>query len=302
MSTTPISAAVQERLADLKSQVEARLEGALAPVADAPEHLREAMRYALMGGGKRLRPGLCLTAGRLVGGDDEAIWPGALALEMLHTYSLVHDDLPAMDDDELRRGRPTVHVAFDEATAILAGDALLTLAFETIALGPAPAERGIRASAILGRAAGAVGMVGGQVLDLDGEKGAPTIDHVRRIHAAKTGALLTASVEMGAVLGGANEAQQDALRRYGAAMGLAFQIVDDCLDETASSAELGKTAGKDKGQGKQTWPACVGLEASMDEARRLIAQAREALEGLEGLDQETRMLQDLALYIVERRA
>ncbi|PIE23723.1 MAG: hypothetical protein CSA62_06345 [Planctomycetota bacterium] len=291
-----------ERLAALKSEVEKQLEGALALAEGGPTRLIAAMRHALMAGGKRLRPALCLTAGRWAGASDELLWPGALALELVHTYSLVHDDLPAMDDDALRRGQPTVHVAFDEATAILAGDALLTLAFETLARGPAPAERGLRASATLARAAGAVGMVGGQVLDLEGEQSEANLEQVRRIHACKTGALLTASVELGGLLGGADAAQLAALRRYGDAMGLAFQIVDDCLDQTKSSEELGKTAGKDQEQGKQTWPACVGLEASMAEAERLAKAAEAALVGLPGVEAEARMLQDLALFIVQRGA
>jgi geranylgeranyl diphosphate synthase type II len=237
--------------------------------------LGEAMRYSLEAGGKRVRPILCLLAAEAVGGTVAQALPGALALEYVHTYSLIHDDLPAMDDDDLRRGRPTNHKVFGEGHAILAGDALLTEAFGVLATADLDPIRRAEALALLAEGAGWRGMAGGQALDLEGEKIASyDLEHLRLIHRLKTGALLRASLEIGAVLGGASAAEREALRTYGAAIGLAFQIQDDILDATATDAELGKRTGKDAGRGKITYPSLLGLEG----ARAALAEATESAQ------------------------
>jgi geranylgeranyl diphosphate synthase type II len=234
--------------------------------------LGEAMRYSLEAGGKRVRPILCLLAAEAVGGTVEQALPGALALEYVHTYSLIHDDLPAMDDDDLRRGRPTNHKVFGEGHAILAGDALLTEAFGVLASAELDPVRRAEALRLLAEGAGWRGMAGGQALDLEGETLATyDLDHLRLIHRLKTGALLRTSLEIGAVLGGAAPAERAALRAYGEAIGLAFQIQDDILDATATDADLGKRAGKDAGRGKITYPSLLGL----DGARKALSEATE---------------------------
>ena len=238
----------------------------------AAVRLGEAARYSLEAGGKRVRPVLCMLACEAVGGAAEGALPGALALEFVHTYSLIHDDLPAMDDDDLRRGRPTNHKVFGEGHAILAGDALLTEAFGVLAAADLEPVRRGEALVLLAEAAGWRGMAGGQALDLEGERlQTYDLDHLRLIHRLKTGALLRASLEIGAVLGGANPTEQAALRAYGEAIGLAFQIQDDILDATASDADLGKRAGKDAGKGKITYPSLLGLEG----ARKALSEATE---------------------------
>jgi geranylgeranyl diphosphate synthase type II len=235
--------------------------------------LGEAVRYSLEAGGKRVRPILCLLAAETVGGTVDQALPGALALEFIHTYSLIHDDLPAMDDDDLRRGRPTNHKVFGEGHAILAGDALLTEAFAVLAAADLDPVRRAEALVLLAEGAGWRGMAGGQALDLEGEKLASfDLEHLRLIHRLKTGALLRAAVEIGAVLGGASAPERTALRAYGEAIGLAFQIQDDILDATATDAELGKRAGKDAGRGKITYPSLLGL----DGARQALREATEA--------------------------
>jgi len=233
----------------------------------------EAIRYSLEAGGKRVRPILCLLAAESVGAPSEMALSGALALEYLHTYSLIHDDLPAMDDDDLRRGKPTCHVAFGEAHAILAGDGLQAEAFAILASDASiPADARVEAIALLAEASGWRGMVGGQALDLEGEGvEAFGLEHLKTIHRLKTGALLRASLEIGAVLGGAKNSWRQALRSAGAALGLAFQIQDDILDATSNAATLGKRTGKDAGKGKITYPALLGL----DGARRALAEATE---------------------------
>ncbi|BDU68251.1 farnesyl-diphosphate synthase [Geothrix oryzae] len=234
--------------------------------------LGEAMRYSLEAGGKRVRPILCLLAAEAVGGTAAQALPGALALEYIHTYSLIHDDLPAMDDDDLRRGRPTNHKVYGEGHAILAGDGLLTEAFGVLATADLDPVRRAQALALLAEGAGWRGMVGGQALDLEGETlAAYDLDHLRLIHRLKTGALLRTSLEIGAVLGGAAPEEQAALRAYGEAIGLAFQIQDDILDATATEADLGKRAGKDAGRGKITYPSLLGL----DGARNALSEATE---------------------------
>ncbi len=256
--------------------VESYMDGVVPSGLEEPRRLHRAMRYSLFAGGKRLRPALVLLTCRLAGGREKDAMPAAAAIEMIHTYSLIHDDLPAMDDDDFRRGKPSCHKAFDEATAILAGDALLTLAFETLARSPAAMVPDL--VRVVGDAAGARGMVGGQQADLEGEKGRPSPALVRFIHRKKTAALLRASVQAGAICGKADSGEYKTLTEFGENLGLAFQIADDILDVTASTAQLGKTAGKDAAKGKATYPAVFGLDRSRREAARLAGRALGALE------------------------
>jgi len=268
-------------MSDSSAQVKADLDRLIPPLDAAltgpfrqgeAQRLGEAMRYSLEAGGKRVRPVLCMLACEAVGGTWAQALPGALALEYIHTYSLIHDDLPAMDDDDLRRGRPTNHKVFGEGHAILAGDALLTEAFGVMASAGLDPVRRAEALALLAEGAGWRGMAGGQALDLEGEKlDTYDLDHLRLIHRLKTGALLRASLEIGAVLGGAAPAERASLRAYGEAIGLAFQIQDDILDATATDADLGKRAGKDAGRGKITYPSLLGLEG----ARQALSEATE---------------------------
>ncbi|MBI5832142.1 MAG: polyprenyl synthetase family protein [Armatimonadetes bacterium] len=281
--------------------IEAALDRYLPPASAEPARLHEAMRYSMEAGGKRLRPALVLDACVAVGGDEQAVLPTACALECIHTYSLIHDDLPCMDDDDLRRGRPSCHRQFDEATALLAGDALLTLAFFLTAtnarqpgIGP---DRAAQATAELAEAAGAPGMVGGQMLDLMSEGTKPTAELVETIHLKKTTALLTAAVVCGAILGGGSEAQIAAFRRYGRGMGLAFQIVDDILDLVGDEAALGKPVGSDLDHEKATWPALFGIEASRAVAQELV---EDALAALAEFGPEAEPLRMLARFVVER--
>jgi geranylgeranyl diphosphate synthase, type II len=265
-----------------KRRIESRLD-ALVPAADVrPARIHQAMRYSLFAGGKRLRPILCMESAALtaVNGDSNAdIEAISCTLELIHTYSLIHDDLPALDNDDLRRGKPTCHVQFDEATAILAGDALLTLAFQVIAMLPhsSAAIRSLLA-AELSTAAGTVnGMIGGQVVDLEAMKSKATPELVQYIHCSKTAALITASVAMGAIAESAASAEVAALKQFGSDIGLAFQITDDVLDVQGTSASLGKTAGKDHAQNKATYPAVYGLDVSRAMGIKLLEQAKESL-------------------------
>jgi len=272
---------------------------ARCPAVPAP--LLPAMRYALMAGGKRIRPALLLESYRACGGEQTAtIMPAAMAVECVHTYSLVHDDLPCMDDDDWRRGMPSCHKRFDEATAVLAGDALQSLGFELLTELQATADIRLALTHKLAIAIGGQGMVGGQVLDMQAEQ--QIIDNVlevERIHIHKTGALIRYCCEAGAMLAGANEQQQRACSHYGAAVGLLFQIADDILDVTASTAETGKSAGKDAAQGKATYVSLLGLS----EARRMAANMCEnALDAAEQLGAKGDCLQQLARYMIERRA
>jgi len=278
--------------------VDAALDRAL-PVAEGPAgRLAEAMRYSVSAGGKRLRPMLVLLASDLCGGDPTHALPPACAIELVHTYSLIHDDLPAMDDDDFRRGRPSCHKAFDEATAILAGDALLTLAFEILAR--PPVERHAAALvAELARGAGLGGMLAGQMADMAFEGAVPTAEAVAFIHQHKTAALIATSLRLGAIAADAPAAAVDRLGRYGRAVGLAFQIADDALDVQATSAQLGKTTGKDAASGKVTYPAVYGLPESLRRARELID---EALAELEAFGPEADLLRDIARYVVARRS
>ena len=277
----------------------AALDAALPAPGGAVAPLPEAMRHAALADGKRLRPMIVLAACHAAGGDAAAALPAAVAIELLHTYSLVHDDLPAMDDDELRRGRPTVHVAFDEATAILAGDALQTLAFEVLAAAALPPERIVAQTLALARAAGTEGMAGGQQLDLRREGQRATEGLVTEIDRRKTGALLRAAFEIGALAAGAAPPLLARLRAVGEDVGLAFQIQDDLLDETASTATLGKTAGKDTAAGKVTWPAAVGRAEAERRARTLLSGA---LDALAALGPAAGPLAELVRRTMERRA
>ena len=261
-----------------RERVESALDTSMGP--ERPESLREAMRYSLLAGGKRLRPILCLAACELVGGDASQAMPTAVALEMIHTMSLIHDDLPAMDNDDLRRGRPTNHKVYGDAMAILAGDALLSRAFEMVAVRSAdvPAERLVKVVGELALVSGAPGLVGGQVVDLESEGKQVDLETLEYIHLHKTAALLRACVVAGALIGGASDAQVQAMRTYANGIGLAFQIVDDILDVTASSEVLGKTAGKDLLADKTTYPKLIGLESSRTRALELVGEAKAALQ------------------------
>jgi farnesyl diphosphate synthase len=290
---------------DLRAWSSARLEKveqALSRwvVADAPAGLGEAMRYAVLDGGKRLRPLLVLAACEAVQGNEEAALRAACAVELIHAYSLVHDDMPCMDNDILRRGKPTVHVKFGQAQALLAGDALQALAFELLAPEGAGVPASIQANLcrLLARAAGHSGMAGGQAIDLASVGQALTESQLREMHRRKTGALLQGSVMMGAACGAPADNALSALGAYGDAMGLAFQVVDDILDVTGDAATLGKTAGKDAAQDKPTYVSLLGLERSSAYAQQLLAQALQALEA-SGL-KSTQALQALATMVVNR--
>jgi len=258
-------------------RVEAALEAALPAPDLSPQRLHAAMRHAVLGGGKRMRPLLVYAAGTLTGADEATLDAPAAAVELIHAYSLVHDDLPAMDDDAMRRGRPTVHVAFDEATAILAGDALQTRAFEVLA--EAHAEPSLRVAWLqtLAQASGVAGMCGGQALDIDATGQQQSLAALQRMHALKTGALIRASVRLGALAGGADADTLQRLDRFADALGLAFQVRDDILDVEASSETLGKTAGKDAAQDKSTYPALLGMDGAKARLDDLAAQMRDLL-------------------------
>jgi len=282
--------------------IEAALEDLLPSEDRDPANLHRAMRYSVFPGGKRMRPVLALLAARATGGSTEQALIPAAGLELLHTYSLIHDDLPCMDDDELRRGRQTCHKVFGEALALLAGDGLLTLSFAAVA------AAGGEAVQVLADAAGSLGMVGGQVADLEAEGAGSdgTLKQLESIHDRKTGALITASLEIGALAGG-GRVDRVALREFGHLLGRAFQIADDCLDETGSAEELGKRPGQDVAMGKLTYPALLGLEASRDEARRLAESAAELAPKVQveatpgsGLDLGLQLLQDAAFYVISR--
>lgn len=267
-----------------------------------PERLHEAMRYSLFAGGKRLRPVLTLTAGEAFGATVEELMPAACAIEMIHTYSLIHDDLPAMDNDDLRRGLPTCHKAFGEVVAILAGDALLTQAFRVLAL-EAPsldAERQVRVIREIATAAGTVdALIGGQMSDIENEGKPVTAETVNYIHRSKTGAMIRASVVTGGIIAGAIDAQIERLARYGDCIGLAFQICDDVLDVTSTSEQLGKTAGKDEASLKATYPAIHGVEASRVRANELV---KEAIEIVSSLGVDSGRLEDIARFIIARNS
>ena len=283
--------------------VEAGLQDLMLEASGPFSRHLEAMRYSLFAGGKRIRPILCLAAGEAIDGSAGVaarLLPIACALEYIHTYSLIHDDLPAMDNDALRRGKPTNHVLYGEAGAILAGDGLLTLAFHLLSgergAGLPAAER-LKIIEIIAAAAGPSGMVGGQSLDIDSEKVTIDFQRLQTIHRAKTGALITCSLQAGALAAGASAKQYDDLTHYGEKIGLAFQIVDDILNVTSTTEELGKAAGSDANRGKATYPAFFGLK----ETRRLAAQAAaEAIQALAAFDDKAEPLRRLATYITTR--
>jgi geranylgeranyl diphosphate synthase, type II len=292
---------LKEYIAARQRQVDAALDACVPVESIPPETIHRAMRYSLFAGGKRLRPMLCIESAAAVSGAAPGIEQAACSLELIHTYSLIHDDLPALDNDDLRRGRPTCHKVFGEAMAILAGDALLTLAFEVLA--GLDGIDGWRRSLLvkeLSSAAGTVGgMIAGQVHDIEGERATPTPERLDRIHRAKTGALFRASIRMGAIYAGATEEELAGLTRFGEHIGLAFQIVDDVLDVEQPSEALGKTAGKDATQHKITFPAVYGLEESHRMAERERVHAYAALAPLGSRAQR---LRDLADLIVARTA
>jgi geranylgeranyl pyrophosphate synthase len=280
---------------------DARLD-ALVPMEETdPTTVHRAIRWSVFAGGKRLRPALLLAAGRAFGASDDLLLDTACALEMIHTYSLIHDDLPAMDDDRLRRGRPTCHIRFDEATAILAGDALQTLAFQTIAKAERlSAEVRVQVIGEVARAAGTpYGMIAGQAYDLAAESREVTGDELERIHHHKTGALMVAATRCGAIISGASAGELEAITEYGAQLGLLFQITDDLLDVTATAEDLGKTPGKDERASKATYPALYGIEATRTRARDAHNRACASLEKLE---RPTDTLRVIADFILERRA
>src|ERR1035437_2249455 len=295
---------LREYLAQQQRLVDSELDGLVPPETTPPETIHRAMRYSLFAGGKRIRPILCIEAAQAVSASADGVVAAACPLELIHTYSLIHDDLPALDNDDYRRGKLTSHKVFGEAMAILAGDALLTLAFEVLAAidtTPAiPADRKSRMIAELATAAGTVGgMIAGQVADLEGEGQPPSAQLLESIHRAKTGALLRASLRLGAICAGASDPHYQALSCYGEHIGLAFQIVDDILDVEESSEALGKTAGKDAQQHKITFPAVYGLE----ESRRMAGpEYRRAHAALESLGARACRLRELADLIVQRKA
>jgi geranylgeranyl diphosphate synthase, type II len=276
------------------------LERLLPAATQYPASIHQAMRHSVFAGGKRLRPILCMEAAQVVHG---CVPPGVeelgAALEMLHTYSLIHDDLPALDNDDLRRGRPTCHKAFGEATAILAGDALQTLAYEVLAKMQCSAEARVAIIAEIARATGTIdGMIGGQVMDLKAQHTRPDAATLEYIHRSKTGALLTASVVSGGIYAEASLSQIFSLRDFGQNIGLAFQIVDDVLDVTQTSEQLGKTAGKDKAEEKATYPALFGIDASVKKADELVEKASAALDGF---GEGAATLREIAHFLVERK-
>jgi len=283
-----------QRLAD------AALDRLIPLETEHPESIHKAMRHSVFAGGKRLRPVLCMEAGRMVAGAlPPRIEELGAALEMLHTYSLIHDDLPALDNDDLRRGRPTCHKAFGEAIAILAGDALQTQAYEVLAKLKCPAEARVRIIEEIAHNTGTVdGMIGGQVVDLEAEHTTPTAEMLEYIHRSKTAALITASLVSGGLYAEAKDSQVAKLRAFGFGIGLAFQIVDDVLDVTQTSEQLGKTAGKDTASEKVTYPSLFGIEGSLNRADSLV---NDAFAELESFGEKAEPLKEVARFLVERK-
>ena len=288
---------------EVQAEVERALDAFLPPASAVPHKLHEAMRYTTLGGGKRVRPLLAYAAGALFGADAQALARVASAVEMIHVYSLVHDDMPCMDDDALRRGKPTVHVAYDEATALLAGDTLQAQAFQVLAdtdTAVVPPARLVQMVRLLAQAAGSAGMCGGQAIDLDSVGLSLNREELERMHQLKTGAMLRVSVVLGALAGRDLSIEElQALDKYSDAIGLAFQVVDDVLDATADSATLGKTAGKDAADNKPTYVSILGLEPSRALAEQL---RREAHDALAPFGDNAQRLRELADLIVQRKA
>ena len=286
--------------ADYQQIIDAALDKLLPPEGEGTSPLHKAMRYSVFVGGKRLRPILLLTAGEACGAEPDTLLPAACAVELVHTYSLIHDDLPAFDDDELRRGKPTSHIVFGEAIAILAGDALQTLAFTHLADAARHSQDPRAWSEVaweLGNAAGSTGMAGGQCQDIESEGVSLTLTDLEALHGSKTGALLTGCVRMGAILAAADEAALHSLTTYGRAVGLAFQVVDDLLDVEGSVEDLGKTPGADVARRKSTYPALLGVDAARAEAERL---RHQAISALEPFGERAAPLRTIADFVVER--
>jgi len=285
-----------------RRQVDKVLERWVSSEEEMPPQVHKAMRYSLFAGGKRLRPILTLSAAEAVGGKAAEVLPASCALELIHTYSLIHDDLPAMDDDDLRRGRPTSHKVFGEAVAILAGDALLTEAFRLMArpdlMKSVPSRRRLAAIHILALKAGSQGMIGGQVIDMASEGEEVKPETLEYIHTHKTGALIGAAVAVGAVLGGGSPREIRALEEYGRRLGLAFQIMDDLLDVQGEETQMGKAVGKDRARGKATYPALFGIENSRRKAEGLV---RDAVAHLDPFNRRANPLREIARYILQRK-
>ncbi len=289
---------LKEYLAEAAAKTDAALDAFLPKAKERPATIHAAMRYSVFAGGKRLRPVLCLAAAEACGGDPIDALPPACALELMHTYSLVHDDLPAMDDDDLRRGRPTCHKVYGEGMAVLCGDALLTEAFIVLAKTAATKRYSTRDYLTeLAETGGSRKLIGGQVMDLEGEGKSLTKRDLVRIHEAKTAALLTSSLRLGGMTANATPARLDALTHFGQALGLAFQVIDDILDVTQSTEVLGKTAGKDQAVEKSTYPAILGLEASRQEAARL---TRAAMLALKPFGAKGTRLREIAAHLLHR--
>ena len=292
---------LKETLLEGQQLADAALSRLIPLETQHPVSIHKAMRHSVFAGGKRLRPILCMEAGRMVSGSLPAgIDELGAALEMLHTYSLIHDDLPALDNDDLRRGRPTCHKVFGEAIAILAGDALQTQAYEVLSRLKCPPEARVRIIEEIARGTGTVdGMIGGQVVDLEAEHAKPTAEMLEYIHRAKTAALITASLVSGGLYAGAKQTEEAKLRAFGMGIGLAFQIVDDILDVTQTSEQLGKTAGKDTASEKATYPALFGIEKSQRKADELV---NGAFSQLESFGERAETLKELARFLVERKS
>jgi geranylgeranyl diphosphate synthase type II len=291
---------LQETLEQGQALTDAALDRLIPLETQPPQSIHKAMRHSVFAGGKRLRPVLCIEAGRMIAGTlPPKIEELGAALEMLHTYSLIHDDLPALDNDDLRRGRPTCHKVFGEALAILAGDALQTQAYEVLSRLQCPAEARVRIIEEIARGTGTLdGMIGGQVVDLEAEHTDPTVEMLEYIHRAKTAALITASLVSGGLYAGAKDDEVKKLWSFGQSIGLAFQIVDDVLDVTQTSEQLGKTAGKDTAAQKVTYPALFGIEESERKADALVSSA---FSELESFGERAGRLKELARYLVERK-
>ncbi len=291
---------LKEILEQGQRTIDGALEQLLPAATSRPDSIHRAMRHSVFAGGKRLRPILCMEAARMIAGElPSGVEELGSALEMLHTYSLIHDDLPALDNDDLRRGKPTCHVVFGEAIAILAGDALQTQAYEVLARLQCPAEARVKIIEEIARGTGTVdGMIGGQVKDLEAERQKPDAETLEYIHRSKTGALITASLVSGGLYAGGTPTEIQRLRDFGRAVGLAFQIADDVLDVTQSSEQLGKTAGKDLESHKATYPALFGIEESLRQADALVSSGCSALDSF---GQRAQTLKELAHFLVQRK-
>ncbi len=286
------SESARDYLEKIAKLAEAKFDSHLPPETDIPRNLHKAMRYSVFAGGKRLRPALAVAAFELFGGRGDAIWYAASALEFLHTFSLIHDDLPCIDNDDYRRGKPTAHKQFGEATAVMSGDALCVLAFELIAK-----TKNAAAMETLAHQLGTYGMIGGEMTDIESEGKSVSLETVDYIHYHKTAALIEASLVIGAELAGASLGEIEKIQAYGKSIGLAFQIVDDILDIVSTTEELGKDAGSDIASGKATYPALVGIEKSREKALTLY---NEALSHLDGLSGDTSVLRAIAAFIITR--